>query len=287
MKLVRYGRAGAEKPGLIDKDGVLRDLSRVVKDIGPDALSPGVLRKIKQTKPERLRKVPGRPRLGVPVAGIGKVICIGLNYREHARETGNPIPEQPIVFLKPTSAINGPYDKVINPRGASRLDWEVELGVVIGRKGRYIDESKALGHVAGYCVCNDVSERLYQMKGGGGQWTKGKACDTFGPIGPWLVTADEVKDPQALHVWTDVNGKRMQDNSTGDMVFNVKQLIADVSKYMTLEPGDVIMTGTPQGVGSGMNPPQFLKPGDIVEVGIDGLGRQKSVIVSADKASRG
>ena len=274
MKLVRFGKAGAEKPGLIDADGVLRDLSRVVKDITPVTLADGALAKIKKANAAKLPKVSGRPRLGPPVGHAGKLICIGLNYADHAAEAGQPIPKEPIFFLKANSAIAGPNDTIAIPRGAVKTDWEVELAVVIGRKGKYIAEAKALGYVAGYTVCNDVSEREFQLERGG-TWTKGKSCDGFGPLGPWLVTRDEVKDPQALHMYTDVNGVRRQNGSTGTMIFNVAQLVAYCSRFFTLHPGDVISTGTPPGVGSGVKPtPIFLKPGDTVTCGIDGLGAQ-------------
>jgi len=280
MKLVRFGKAGAEKPGLIDADGVLRDLSKVVKDITPATLADGALAKIKKANAARLPKVSGRQRMGAPVGGIGKLICIGLNYADHAAETGSPIPKEPIFFLKANSAIAGPNDTVSIPRGSKKCDWECELAVIIGRKGKYIPAAKAMDYVAGYTVCNDVSEREYQMERGP-TWTKGKSCDGFGPLGPWFVTKDEVKDPQKLKMWTDVNGKRMQDGSTGTMIFNVKQLIEYCSTFFTLYPGDVISTGTPPGVAAGMKPtPKFLKAGDVVKCGIEGLGEQTQKYVA-------
>ena len=280
MKLVRFGKAGAEKPGLIDKDGVLRDLSRVVKDINPVTLGDGALAKIKKANTAKLPKVSGKPRLGSCVGNVGKLICIGLNYADHAAEAGQPIPKEPIFFLKANSAISGPNDTVAIPRGAVKMDWECELAVIIGRKGKYIPAAKALDFVAGYTICNDVSERDYQQNRGG-TWTKGKSCDGFGPLGPWFVTKDEVKDPQALKMWTDVSGKRRQSGSTATMIFNVRTLIEYCSTFFTLYPGDVISTGTPPGVGLGVKPePIFLKAGDTVTCGIDGLGEQTQKYVA-------
>lgn len=279
MKLVRYGPAGKEKPGLVDADGKLRDLSRKVADIDPDALSDASLAKLRKLDPKKLPLVKGKPRIGACVAGSGKFIAIGLNFIDHAKETGSPIPEHPIVFFKTTDCIVGPNDPVMQPRDSTQLDYEVELGVVIGRRARYVEEKDALRYVAGYCVMNDVSERDFQIRKGGGQWSKGKGCDTFGPIGPWLVTRDEIRDVQNLGMWLDVNGERRQTGNTRTMIFGVAKLVADVSKYMTLQPGDLITTGTPPGVALGMKPPVWLKPGDTVTLGIDGLGTQSQRIV--------
>lgn len=285
MKLVRYGRAGAEKPGLIDVEGKLRDLSRVVKDITPDTLQPGALRKLRALKAERLPLVKGRPRLGCPLAGIGKIVCIGLNYTDHAAEVGRPLPTEPTIFLKATSAISGPCDPIVRPKDAVKLDYEVELVAVIGKEARYVDEAKALGHVAAYCLMNDVSERALQLEHGG-DTTKGKSCDTFAPIGPWLVTADEVPNPQGLGVWTTVNGERRQNGNTKSMVFPVRWLVAYVSRFVSLQAGDLISTGTPAGVGHGAKPPRYLQPKDVIEMGIDGLGTQRHVVVEWKKARR-
>jgi 2-keto-4-pentenoate hydratase/2-oxohepta-3-ene-1,7-dioic acid hydratase in catechol pathway len=279
MKLVRYGPAGREKPGMIDADGVLRDLSRKVKDIDAEALAPQSLAALRRLDPKRLAAVKGRPRLGPCVATPPKFVAIGLNYADHAKEAGVPIPAHPVVFFKAETSISGPNDNIVTPKGSTQLDWEVELGVVIGRKARYVDAKAALRHVAGYCVVNDVSEREFQMKRSASQWSKGKGCDSFGPIGPWLVTADEVKDPQGLDLWLDVNGKRRQTGNTRTMIFGVAELVSDVSQYMTLLPGDVITTGTPPGVALGMKPPEWLKPGDIVTLGITGLGEQRQKVV--------
>ena len=278
MKLVRFGRTGAERPGLVDGQGVLRDLSRVVKDITPAVLSPAGLRRLRQVNPTRLTAVRGRPRLGCPLTGIGKIVCIGLNYTDHAREVELPLPEEPLLFIKATSAINGPFDVIARPRGAVKLDYEVELAAVIGRDARNVSEDKALQHVAAYCIVDDVSERAFQMQRGG-TTTKGKSADTFAPIGPWLVTADEVGDPQALEVWTTVNGEARQRGHTKDMIFTVAHLVAYVSGFMSLRAGDVVSTGTPAGVAHGMKPPRYLQPGDVVEMGITGLGAQKSRVV--------
>jgi 2-keto-4-pentenoate hydratase/2-oxohepta-3-ene-1,7-dioic acid hydratase in catechol pathway len=280
MKLVRYGPPGREKPGLIDDDGKLRDLSRKVRDIDGEALSPASLGALRKLNASRLPAVKGRPRLGPPVANVGKFVAIGLNFVDHAKETGSPIPENPIVFYKANTSISGPSDPIMLPRDSTSTDWEVELAFVIGRRARYVEAKDALRYVAGYCICNDVSEREFQIKKGGGQWNKGKGCDTFGPLGPWLVTADEIRDPQNLGMWLKVNGETKQNGSTSTMIFGVAELVADVSKYMTLEPGDVVTTGTPPGVGMGMKPaPQFLKAGDVVELGIDGLGVQTQKVV--------
>ena len=273
MKLVRYGRAGAEKPGLIDAGGRLRDLSRVVRDITPETLTPAGLRRLRAVKAERLPPVKGRPRLGCPLAGIGKIVCIGLNYTDHATEVGLPLPKEPTIFIKAGSAISGPDDPIVRPRGAVKLDYEVELVAVIGRAARNVEAAAALRHVAAYCLMNDVSEREFQMEHGGGT-TKGKSCDSFAPIGPWLVTADEIPDPQALGLWTTVNGERRQQGNTRDMVFPVRELVAYVSRFMSWRPGDLLSTGTPAGVGHGARPPRYLQDGDRVAMGIDGLGAQ-------------
>ncbi|HZE35638.1 MAG TPA: fumarylacetoacetate hydrolase family protein [Candidatus Eisenbacteria bacterium] len=278
MKLVRYGRAGAEKPGLIGRDGALRDLSRVAKDITPEALSPAGLKRLRAVETDRLPVVRGRPRLGCPFSGIGKMVCIGLNYTDHAQEVGLALPTEPLLFIKANSAINGPADAIVRPRGAVKLDYEVELGAVIGRDARNVSEADALRHVAAYCIVDDVSERAFQMEHGG-TTTKGKSADTFAPIGPYLVTADEVGDPQALEVWTTVNGQARQRGTTANMIFTVRHLVAYVSRFMSLRAGDIISTGTPAGVAHGMKPPRYLEPGDVVEMGITGLGAQKSRIV--------
>lgn len=279
MKLVRYGPAGREKPGLIDADGRLRDLSKKVKDIDGATLAPAVLATLAKLDPKKLPLVKGKPRLGSCVAKPSQFVAIGLNYVDHAKETGSPIPENPIVFFKSPGCMVGPNDNVMVPRNSTQLDWEVELGIVIGRKASYVDRKDALRYVAGYCLINDVSERDFQLKKGASQWSKGKGCDTFGPTGPWLVTKDEVKDVQNLDMWLDVNGERRQRGSTKTMIFGVAELVADVSQYMTLLPGDVITTGTPPGVGMGMKPQQWLKPGDVVTLGIQGLGEQKQKVV--------
>lgn len=278
MKLVRYGRAGAEKPGLIDEDGAVRDLSRVVKDITPAVLSPAGLTRLRAVKTARLPVVRGRPRLGCPLSGIGKIVCIGLNYTDHAHEVGLPPPKEPLLFIKANSAINGPHDAIVRPRDAVKLDYEVELAAIIGRDGRNVGEAGALKHVAAYCIVDDVSERAFQMEHGG-TTTKGKSADTFAPIGPWLVTDDEVRDPQALEMWTTVSGESRQRGNTGNMIFTVRQLVAYVSRFMSLHAGDIISTGTPAGVAHGMKPPRYLQPGDVVEMGITGLGVQKSRVV--------
>jgi 2,4-didehydro-3-deoxy-L-rhamnonate hydrolase len=279
MKLVRYGRAGAEKPGVIDAAGGVRDLSRVVKDITPAVLSPAGLKRLRALKLERLPLVRGRPRLGCPLAGIGKMVCIGLNYSDHAREVGRGAPDEPTLFIKANSAINGPYDAIVRPPGATKLDYEVELAAVIGRDARNVGEAEAMKHVVGYTIVDDVSERAFQMERGG-TTTKGKSADTFAPIGPWLVTADEVGDPQALEVWTTVNGESRQRGHTKDMIFPVRALVAYVSQFMSLRAGDLISTGTPAGVAHGMKPPRYLQPGDVVEMGITKLGAQKNTIVA-------
>ena len=279
MKLVRYGPAGKEKPGLIDADGKLRDLSKKVKDIDGAALAPAKLRELAKLDTKKLPLVKGKPRLGSCVATPSKFVAIGLNFSDHARETGSPIPEHPVVFFKAPSCIVGANDNVMVPKDSTQLDWEVELVVVIGSTARHVAEKDAMRYVAGYCVGNDVSEREFQLKKGASQWSKGKGCDTFGPLGPWLVTKDEIKDPQSLGMWLDVNGVRRQTGSTNTMIFGVAAVVADVSRYMTLLPGDVITTGTPPGVALGMKPPVWLKAGDVITLGIDGLGTQKQKVV--------
>lgn len=273
MKLMRVGPLGQEKPAILDKDGKVRDLSAHVSDIGGDAISPEGLAKIAALDLASLPEI-AVDRIGACVAGTGKFICIGLNYSDHAAETGAAVPPEPVIFMKATSAICGPNDDVLIPRGSEKTDWEVELGVVIGKTAKYVSEADAMDYVAGYCVSHDVSERAFQTERAG-QWTKGKSCDTFGPIGPWLVTKDEVADPQNLKMWLSVNGKMMQDGSSKTMVYGVAHLVSYLSQFMSLHPGDVISTGTPPGVGLGMKPPQFLKAGDVVELGIEGLGTQK------------
>lgn len=279
MKLCRYGDRGAEKPGLIDPQGRLRDLSDHVADIAGPVLAD--LSALRGVDPPSLPLVPGNPRMGAAVAGVGKFICIGLNYSDHAAESGMAVPPEPVIFAKYTSAICGPNDPIIIPRGSVKTDWEVELAFVIGKPGKYIAEADAMDHVAGFMVCNDVSERAFQTERSG-QWSKGKSSDNFGPIGPWLVTRDEVPDPGNLHMWLDVNGKRMQDGSTATMVYKVPFLVSYLSQFFTLHPGDVVSTGTPPGVGLGMKPPQYLKPGDVVDLGIEGLGQQRQVCVADD-----
>jgi 2,4-didehydro-3-deoxy-L-rhamnonate hydrolase len=280
MKLVRYGPAGREKPGLIDADGVLRDLSRKVTDIDAAALAPASLSGLRKLDTRRLPAVKGRPRLGPCIATPSKFVAIGLNYVDHAKETGSPIPEHPIVFFKSQTSIVGAGDNIMLPMDATEVDWEVELGVVIGRTARYVPTKDALRYVAGYCIVNDVSERVFQLKRSATQWNKGKGCDTFGPTGPWLVTSDEVRDPQNLDMWLDVNGERKQTGNTRTMIFGVAELVADVSRYMTLLPGDLITTGTPPGVGMGMKPPQWLQAGNVVTLGIAGLGEQRQRVVA-------
>ena len=296
MKLVRYGSRKQEKPGIIDSNGSLRDLSSKIDDINAEALSSEGQEKLQSVNLNELALVDNRElRLGVPIANIGKVVCIGLNYVDHAKETGSPIPSEPIMFMKPTSSLNGPNDEVVLPRSitlsqtgnenensfkeSDQSDWEVELGVVIGEEARSVSVSSALKYVAGYTVVNDVSEREYQLNAAGGQWIRGKGCDTFCPVGPWLVTKDEINDPQNLDVWLDVNGERVQSGNTNTMIFDVKTIVSYVSHFMTLEPGDLIATGTPPGVGMGMKPPKFLKPGDEMKVGINGLGVQTQSVV--------
>ncbi|MBV1896292.1 MAG: fumarylacetoacetate hydrolase family protein [Rhodobacteraceae bacterium] len=278
MKLVRYGKAGAEKPGMIDVNNVLRDLSGVVSDINGDMLGDANLDKLRALDASTLPAVEGAPRLGPCVNDIGKFLCIGLNYSDHAAEANQPIPEHPILFYKATSAVVGPNDDIYRPRNSTKMDWEVELGFVIGKAAKYVAQEDALDYVAGYCVINDLSERHFQMNLSG-QWTKGKSCDTFGPIGPWMVTRDEVADPQALDMWLDVNGIRRQTGNTKTMIFTVAQIISHLSQLMTLHPGDVISTGTPPGVGMGIKPdPVYLQPGDQVDLWIEGLGTQSQLV---------
>ncbi|WP_454068140.1 fumarylacetoacetate hydrolase family protein [Brucella anthropi] len=274
MKFLRYGETGQEKPGLLDADGNIRDLSAHVGDLSGAALAPDALAKLGATDINSLPKVEGNPRLGPCVAGTGKFICIGLNYADHAAESGMAVPPEPVIFMKATSAIVGPNDDLLIPRGSEKTDWEVELGIVIGKTAKYVSEDDALDYVAGYCTLHDVSERAFQIERAG-QWTKGKSCDTFGPTGPWLVTKDEVADPQNLGMWLKVNGETMQDGSTKTMVYGVRHLVSYLSQFMSLQPGDIISTGTPPGVGMGMKPPRYLKAGDVVELGIEGLGTQK------------
>ncbi|KQQ49061.1 MULTISPECIES: fumarylacetoacetate hydrolase family protein [Rhizobium/Agrobacterium group] len=278
MKLMRVGQPGQEKPAILDADGHIRDLSAHVKDIGGEAISPEGLEKIARIDLASL-PILSDDRIGACVAGTGKFICIGLNYSDHAAETGAKVPPEPVIFMKATSAIVGPNDDVIIPRGSEKTDWEVELGVVIGKTAKYVSEADALDYVAGYCVSHDVSERAFQSERQG-QWTKGKSCDTFGPIGPWLVTKDEVADPQNLGMWLKVNGETMQNGSSQTMVYGVANVVSYLSQFMSLHPGDVISTGTPPGVGLGMKPPRFLKAGDVVELGIEGLGTQKQTFVA-------
>jgi 2,4-didehydro-3-deoxy-L-rhamnonate hydrolase len=278
MKLCRFGKNGYEKPGLIDSQGMLRDASSVVQQIDQDTISPKGLAKLRKIRPESLPLIKTEPRLGVPYIGISKFVAIGLNYSDHAAESGLPVPTEPVVFMKATTCINGPNDDVAQPKGSTKLDWEVELGVVIGTKAQYVTEEKALEHVAGYAIVNDVSERSFQLATS--QWDKGKGFDTAGPIGPWLVTTDEIPNPQALEMWLDVNGERMQTGNTRTMIFSVAKIVSHVSQYMTLLPGDIITTGTPPGVGMGKKPdPIWLKPGDVVTLGIQGLGEQRQRVV--------
>lgn len=279
MKLLRYGPKGAEKPGLLDSTGTIRDLSSVIGDLDGAALSSDSLSKLAALDPASLPEVDGGSRIGPCVAGVGKFIAIGLNYSDHAAESGLEVPPEPVVFMKATSSICGPNDNVEIPRGSEKTDWEVELGVVIGSTAKYVEEADALNHVAGYCVVNDVSERAFQIEHSG-QWVKGKSADTFGPVGPWLVTRDEVPDPQALSMWLDVNGERQQDGSTSTMVYGVAFIVSYLSRFMTLQPGDIITTGTPPGVGMGQKPPRYLKPGDSVALGVEGLGEQQQHVIA-------
>jgi len=279
MKLLRYGPVGQEKPGMLDRDGKIRDLSSVVRDIDGEALAPASLARLKALDPGTLPLVAGSPRLGPCIARVPKIVAIGLNYRMHAQEAGMPIPQEPIFFLKAISSICGPNDDTIIPKGSQKTDYEVELGIVIGSRASYVSEPEARRHIAGYCVVNDVSEREFQMERGG-QWTKGKSADTFCPIGPWLVTADEVPDPGRLQLWTEVNGERRQNSNTADLIFGIDRIVSYVSQFMTLEPGDVIPTGTPSGVAMGFKPPKFLKPGDQVRLAVEGLGEQNQRLVA-------
>ena len=280
MKLVRFGPRGAERPGIVDGQGRLRDLSSHIKDIAGDVLLPASLARLSDIDPARLPLVEGTPRIGACVGQVGKMVCVGLNYSDHAAESGMAVPSEPVLFFKATSAIVGPDDDVEIPPGATKVDWEVELGVVIGKPARYVSKDQAMQHVAGYCVVNDVSERAYQLERGG-TWDKGKGCDTFGPMGPWLVTRDEVPDPQALGMWLEVDGRRFQDGSTRTMVFDVPTLVSYISQFMSLQPGDVISTGTPPGVGLGQKPPVYLKAGQTMRLGIQGLGEQQQRTVAA------
>jgi 2-keto-4-pentenoate hydratase/2-oxohepta-3-ene-1,7-dioic acid hydratase in catechol pathway len=278
MKLLRVGNHGEERPAIVDADGGLRDLSGVVSDVAGENLLPESLEKLRKIKPKELPLIAGTPRIGACVGSVGKFICIGLNYSDHAAESGMAVPAEPVVFMKATSAICGPYDDVIIPRGSEKTDWEVELGVVIGKEARYVTEREALSHVAGYCVVNDLSERAFQLEGTG-QWVKGKSADTFGPIGPWLVTTEEVSDPQTLNLWLEVDGHRYQNGSTATMVFGVAYLVSYLSRFMSLQPGDIISTGTPPGVGLGQKPPVYLRPGNVIRLGVEGLGEQRQTMV--------
>jgi 2-keto-4-pentenoate hydratase/2-oxohepta-3-ene-1,7-dioic acid hydratase in catechol pathway len=279
MKLLRYGPPGQEKPGLVDRDGRIRDLSGKIKDVTPETLAPGKLEELARLDPNSLPLVDGKPRLGPCVGNVPKLVCVGLNYADHAAEAGMPIPKEPVLFMKATTAISGPNDDVMLPKGSEKGDWEVELGIVIGTKAQYVSVHDAMKHVAGYCVVNDVSEREFQIERGG-QWVKGKSCDSFAPIGPWMVTRDEIPDPQALDLFCEVNGKRMQNGNTRTMIFPVEHLVSYISHFITLLPGDVIPTGTPPGVGLGIKPnPVFLKPGDTMRLGITGLGEQQQRVV--------
>jgi 2-keto-4-pentenoate hydratase/2-oxohepta-3-ene-1,7-dioic acid hydratase in catechol pathway len=279
MKLCRWGKNGYEKPGMIDSQGMLRDLSGVLANIDQDTISPKGLARLRKIRPESLPLIKTEPRFGVPYTGITKFVAIGLNYSDHAAESGLPVPSEPVVFMKATTSISGPNDDVVQPRSSTKLDWEVELGVVIGTKAQYVAEEKALEHVAGYCIVNDVSERSFQMATS--QWDKGKGCDTFGPVGPWLVTTDEIPNPQTLEMWLDVNTERMQTGNTRTMIFSVAKIVSHLSQYMTLMPGDIITTGTPPGVGMGKKPePVWLKPGDVMTLGIQGLGEQRQRVIA-------
>jgi len=280
MKLLRYGEPGREKPGMLGPRGEIRDLSETIRDLSGDALLPESLDTLRHVNAGSLREVADEVRLGPCVGGVGKFICIGLNYSDHAAESGMKMPVEPILFMKATSAVCGPNDNIIIPRGSKKTDWEVELGVVIGKPAKYVTEADALSHVAGYCVVNDVSERAFQLEGTG-QWVKGKSADSFGPIGPWMVTADEVPDPQNLGLWLEVNGRRYQKGSTSKMVFGVSYLVSFISRFMSLQPGDIISTGTPPGIGMGQTPPVYLQPGDRVRLGVDGLGEQRLFVIPA------
>ena len=279
MKLLRYGPSGREKPGMLDGAGNIRDLSGVILQIDDRTLAPKELAKLRKLKPESLPLVKGKPRLGVPYAGISKFVAVGLNYSDHAAESNMPIPAEPILFTKATTSLCGPNDDVIQPIGSTKLDWEVELGIVIGTKAQYVAEDRALDYVAGYCVVNDISERNFQLERGS-QWDRGKGCDTFGPVGPYLVTTDEITDPQTLGMWLNVNGEKRQRGSTRTMIFGCAHLVSYISRFMTLLPGDIITTGTPPGVGLGMKPPVYLKVGDVMTLGIDGLGEQRQHVIA-------
>jgi 2-keto-4-pentenoate hydratase/2-oxohepta-3-ene-1,7-dioic acid hydratase in catechol pathway len=279
MKLARYGRPGKEKPALVDGAGKLRSLSEVVGDIDADTLAPRALARLAKLKPDSLPVVRGAPRIGPCLQRVGNFIAVGLNYADHAAESGMPVPKEPVLFTKAPNCVVGPNDDVVIPKGSVKMDWEVELAIVIGSRASYVSDDKALSHVAGYCVCNDVSEREFQLERSG-QWVKGKSAPTFGPLGPWLVTPDEIEDVQALNMWLDVNGERMQTGSTATMIFGVKTLVSYISQFIALEPGDVITTGTPPGVGQGKKPPRFLKAGDTMTLGVDGLGRQSQHVVA-------
>ena len=278
MKLLRFGEPGKERPGVLHADGTIRDLSGTVPDISGGTLLPESIARLKQLSLDSLPKVGGAPRLGPCVGGVGKFICVGLNYSDHAAESNMPVPAEPIIFMKATSSICGPNDTVEIPRGSLKSDWEVELGVVIGKPAKYVEEADAMNHVAGYCVVNDLSERAFQLEGTG-QWVKGKSADTFGPIGPWLVTTDEVPDCQNLGMWLEVDGKRVQNGSTATMIFGVKYLVSYLSRFMSLQTGDIITTGTPPGVGHGMKPPVYLRAGNVMRLGVDGLGEQRQTVV--------
>ena len=279
MKLVRYGAPHQERPGILDSGGHIRELSGTVPDITGESLSPATLASLKSIDIAKLPVVPGTPRLGACVGGVGKFVCIGLNYSDHAAEAGMKVPSEPVIFMKATSAICGPNDDIVIPKGGTKIDWEVELGVVIGKPAKYVSEADAMSCVAGYCVVNDLSERAFQLEGTG-QWVKGKSADTFGPIGPWLVTADEVPDPQDLNLWLEVDGHRYQNGSTRTMIFGVRQLVSYVSRFMSLQPGDIISTGTPPGVGMGQRPPVYLRAGNRVRLGVQGLGEQNQRVVT-------
>ena len=278
VRLLRFGPRGKEKPGLLDNDGGIRDLSDVIDDLTPDQLAPRRLAKLARLNPTRLPLIKGRKRIGTPVAGIGNFVCVGLNYTDHAQELGMALPEEPVLFSKHLSCINGPFDNVVLPRRAKKADWEVELAFVIGTKAKNVSKKDAMKHVAGYTIVNDVSERAFQLEHGG-QWMKGKSCETFGPVGPWLVTPDEISKIQRLDLYTEVNGKRMQDGTTKNMIFGITHLVSYISKFFTLSPGDIVCTGTPAGVGAGKKPQIFLKPGDVLRLGIEGLGEQVSKVV--------
>ncbi|MFO1119673.1 MAG: fumarylacetoacetate hydrolase family protein [Rhodospirillales bacterium] len=283
MKFVRFGASGREKPGLLDARGMIRDLSALASDLAGPVLLPDSLARLRALTPDELPAVEGTPRLGPCVGQIGKIVGVGLNYRDHAVESGHPIPEEPVLFMKATSSVSGPYDDVEIPLGSEKTDWEVELGVVIGKPAKYVSKESALDHVAGYCIVNDVSERAFQIERGG-QWDKGKSCDTFAPIGPWLVTPDEVADPQALDLWLEVDGKRYQQGSTRTMIFDVVTLVSYISHFMSLQPGDVISTGTPPGVGLGQKPPVYLHAGQTMRLGVTGLGEQRQKTVAFSRA---